>query len=305
LGAAVRIAGESLPADAASSPARLAAAAADAGLPPQQRLEAAYGAGRASAILGETLANTFHRAPAGAPAGNDPPTDGAGAAALYHAIETEGTTSTKVALAERGLLSPDSVADKIGVAMAAPLRNLQPMPELGPLAPRFAALFYTIGDVEAAAPWADLAEGSGSGAALWPYHVLIKQGDPIGIGDWEQQANLDPPVLARILTILSAFGVTAPPTGHAAGDDRQEPPLSELVAMDKAARQSRVGETVLRALAILGSDGPSHAHPLALRRVLADLDAVRLHNEAHTLAFEAITAALAGAPLSASHAAGP
>lgn len=296
LGAAARIAGEPLPADPAAATARLVAAATDPGLPPEQRLEAAYGAGRASAMLGETLADMFHGTQsAGAPSTGGPPSDGAAAAALYHAIETEDATQTKLALAERGLLSPDSVADKVGVAMANPLRNLQPVPELGNLAPRFAALFYTIGDVEAAAPWADLAEESGGGAALWPYHVLLKQGDPVGIGDWEQQANLEPAVLARIQSILSAFGVTTPPTGHAAGDDRPEPTFSDLLAMDRAARESHVGETVLRAIAILGPDGPAHAHPLALRRALADLDAVHLHNEAHTLAFEAITAALAGA----------
>ncbi len=48
----------------------------------------------------------------------------------------------------------------------------------------------------------------------------------------------------------------------------------------------------MRAIALLGRGGPANAHPLALRRALADLDAVRLHNEARALAFEAITATL-------------
>jgi hypothetical protein len=96
------------------------------------------------------------------------------------------------------------------------------------------------------------------------------------------------------MTILAAFGVTTPPSPDArvAGDREPEPDFTQLLAMDQAATNFRVGETVLRALALLGRNGPAHAHPLALRRVLADLDASRLHDEAHALAFEAITATL-------------
>jgi hypothetical protein len=298
LGPAARIAGAPLPADPASAaPARLVAAAGDPKLPPEQRLEAAFAAGRASAMLGETLADMFQAAPfvPGLTADGPAPADGATAAGLYHAIESEDATGVKLALAGRGLLSPENIADKISVAMAVPLRNLQPVPELGKLAADFAALFYTLGDVEAATPWAELADQSGGSAALWPYRVLLKQADAVGIADWEQQAKLPPAFAARILTILSAFGVTAPPSDPAAGEDRPEAPLADLLAMDQSARDSHIGETTLRALAMLGRDGPAHAHPLTLRRVLADLDQVRLHSEARALAFEAITATLAEA----------
>jgi len=129
---------------------------------------------------------------------------------------------------------------------------------------------------------------------LWPYRVLIKQAEPGAIGDWEQAAGIDPAYQARIVTILSAFGITAPPRplARVAGDDRPEPAFADLLAMDKSAKDLHVGETVLRALSVLGRGGPSVVHPLALRRVLADLDQVSLHSEAHALAFEAITAAL-------------
>jgi hypothetical protein len=193
-------------------------------------------------------------------------------------------------------LSPTGIADKIGVAMADQLRALQPEPELSELAPRFAMLFYTLGDIDAATPWAELAAESGNGAALWPYRVLLKQADPIGIGEWQQQAGLDRAHMARIVTILSAFGVTAPPSPRlaVAGDNRREPNFADLLAIDQAAASGHVGETTLRAIALLGSGGPSQAHPLALRRALADLDMVLLHAEAHALAFEAITATLRG-----------
>jgi hypothetical protein len=304
LGAVARIAGAPLPAAADSSPSRLAAAAHDPRLAPEQRLEAAFGAGRASAMYGDDLATLFRAAPPAAGATPDAgatdaaPSDGGAAAALFHAIETDGDTHRKLALAERGLLSPEGVADKISVAMAQPLRDLQPVPELGVVAARMAIVFYTLGDTEAATPWAELAEQSGAGAAVWPYRVLLKQADPLGIADWEQQSGLDDPHLARVLMTLSAFGVTAPPAAsrHIAGEDRPDPAMPDLLAIDRSASALRVGETTLRAIAMLGQDGPARAHPLALRRALADLDGVQMHNEARALAFEAITAALATAP---------
>ncbi len=272
-------------------------------VPPSGRLEAAFAAGRASALTGEFIGKLFQSiattggSPGGAPA------DGTSAAQLYDAIAREGPIGLRVGLAERGVLSPDGVADKVGVAMVAPLRSFQPVEELGAVAPHMAILFYTVGDNDAAAPWAELADSSGNGALLWPYRVLLKQADAGGIGDWQQKSGLDAPHFARILTILSAFGVVRPPSHNTeiAGEDRPEPAFPELLAMDKAAGDRRVGEVVLHALALLGRAGVAQAHPLALRRALADLDQVSLHGEARVLAFEAITAAL----FDGSHGAGP
>jgi hypothetical protein len=296
LGAAARIAGAPLSVDIQTAPpASLVAIASDPNASPDVRLEGAFAAGRASAVYGEFLAKLFAASPAaGVPADGGPPADGAGAAALYHAIVQEGAVDQRVSLAERGLLSADGISDKIGVAMVSPLRAFEPVPELGPVAARMAILFYTLGDVEAATPWAELADSNGGGALLWPYRILLKQAEPGGIGDWEQAAGLDPAYQGRILTILAAFGAAKPPRGSArvAGDDRAEAPFADLLGIDKSAKDLHVGETVLRALNLLGRGGPATIHPLALRRVLADLDQVSLHSEAHALAFEAITAAL-------------
>jgi len=277
-----------------STPAIAVAAARDVKIAPERRLEAAFAAGRASALYGETLANIFHATPSQTALQDGPPIDGAGAAALFQAIDRADDINVKLALAERGLLSPAGISDKIGVAMAAPLRNLQPVPELEPLAARLAIVFYTLGDTDAASPWADLAVSSGGGAALWPYRILLKQADPIGIADWERQAGLDAAHGARIRLILSAFGVTTPPANSAriAGDNQREPAFADLLAIDAAAEAGHTGETTLRAIALLGRGGPAAAHPLALSRALADLEAVHLHNEARALAFEAITATL-------------
>lgn len=294
LGAASIIAGIPPSADPVSSPpARLVAVAINPRVPPEQRVDAGFAAGRASALTGEFLAKLMQGATGGnVPSG--PPTDGASAAALYHAIGQEGPVDQRIGMAEHGLLSPEGVADKVGVAMVAPLRNFQAVAELATVAPRMAILFYTIGDTEAAAPWAELADTTGNGALLWPYRMLLKQADANGIGDWQQKAGLDAPHFSRVLTILSAFDLVRPPNPNAeiAGDDRAEPPFPDLLAMDKAAAGRRSGEAVLYALALLGRGGPAQAHPLALRRVLADLDQVSLHSEARLLAFEAITATL-------------
>jgi len=303
LGAALIIAGIPPSADPASSPpSRLVAVATNPRAPADQRVEAGFAAGRASALTGEFIGKLLQAAPGGSvPSGA--PTDGSGAAALYHAIGQEGAVEQRIALAEHGLLSPEGVADKVGVAMVGPLRNFQAVAELGAVAPRMAILYYTVGDIEAAAPWAELAETSGNGALLWPYKALLKQADAGGISDWQQKAGIDEAHFSRVLTILSAFNVVRPPSGNAqtAGDDRPEPPFPDLLAMDKAAAGRRAGETVLYALALLGRGGPAQAHPLALRRVLADLDQTSLHNEARQLAFEAITAAL----FEGTHGAGP
>jgi hypothetical protein len=296
LGAAARISGSPLAADPRNSPPpHLVAAAMDTQNDPGLRLENAFAAGRASALTGEFLAKLFAASPsAGLLAEGGAPSDGAGAAALYQAIAQDSTIEQKLTLVERGVLSPLGVSDKVGVAMASPLHAFQPVPELGTVAQRFAILFYTIGDIEAATPWAELADADGKPALLWPYRVLIKQADMTGIGDWEEASGLDAPHLARVLMILSAFGITKPPAGttRIAGDDRPEAPFAELLGMDQSAKDLHVGETVLRALTVLGREGPAQAHPLTLRRVLADLEQVSLHNEARALAFEAITAAI-------------
>jgi len=295
LGAAARILGLPLSIDIRTAPpAHLVAVALDPASSPEAKLEGAFAAGRASALDGEFLAKVFASSPSGGIATGAAPADGAGAAALYSAIVQEGAVEQRLGLAERGLLSADGIADKVGVAMLIPLRKFEPVPELGPIAARMAILFYTVGDLDAAAPWAELADSSGNGALLWPYRVLIKQAEPGAIGNWDQAAGLDPTYRARIVTILSAFGAARPPKGSArvAGDDRPEAPFADMIAIDKSAKDLHVGETVLRALAILGRGGPANLHPLALRRVLADLDQVNMHNEAHALAFEAITAAL-------------
>jgi hypothetical protein len=261
--------------------AREAGAARDTQLSPSERLEAAFAAGRASAIDGDALAKLFRSASADAgavPPGQ--PTSGAEAARLFHAIERAGDPAQKLALAERGLFSPDGVLDAVGVAMAVPIRALKPAS--GAQAARIAMLLFAAGDTAAAAQWAKLA-----GVELWPYRVLMKQAEPRDFAKWAKQSHLDARRFGRMTAILSAFGAARPAENSA-------PETPDLKALDQAARALRVGETALRALIVLGSDGPANADSETLHHVLAALDHATMHEEARALAFEAMTATFLG-----------
>ena len=296
LGALARIGGAPLPADPPSDEptatriAYRAAVGTDPKVPAARRLEAAFAAARASALGGDAYARILRSAPVRgqAPPGGEPPASGEQAAALFQAIEQSADPGRKLALAEHRLLSPDGAIDGVSAAMAEPLRKVRPDPALAALAARFAICFYAVGDIKAATPWADLAKRSGSDTAVWPYRALLKPPGSGELAGWEKRAHLDPAGRDRIVAILSAFGVASPEHYGETADDTQE--------IDKAATQLHVGETTLRALAILGPGGPAGASPQTLNRVLKSLDRVALHDEARALAFEAITAVVLARP---------
>ena len=284
LGVLVRIEGRPLPAALPNaSIAELAAIGFDPKLPPAQRLEAAFQAARASAVDGTALARILQAAPARGKAPKGPPANGVEAAALFHATEL-ADPARKLTLGEGGLLSPAGAVDQMSVALAVPLRALRPSPALGPLSARFARLFYTVGDTASARPWAELAARSGQGGAVWPYRAVLRETNP---GEkWRSHARVKE--TDRVMAVASAFG--GAPVVTAA--DRS--PSADIAAMDEAANSQRVGETVLRALALLGPTGPGQTDAEALGRILTDLDRVNLHDEARALAFEALAAPLSG-----------
>src|SRR5579883_266702 len=159
-GVLVRIAGQPLPATLPdASIAELAAIGLDPKLPPARRLEAAFEAGRASAVDGAALAKILQSAPAHGRAQPQPPTSGVDAAVLFHAIE-QAAPARKLALAEGGILSPAGGIDQVSVALAVPLRAVKPGPGSASLSARFARLLYAVGDIDAARPWAELATRS-------------------------------------------------------------------------------------------------------------------------------------------------
>jgi hypothetical protein len=311
LGALARIGGAPLPADPPSPTgpsgepggriAYLAAVGNDPKVPRTRRLEAAFTAARASALGGDAYAKILRSAPVHGQAAlkGEPPASGEQAASLFQAIDRSADPKQKLALAEQGLLSPDGAVDGVSAAMAVPLRAVKPDPALSALAARFAAIFYAVGDLKTAAPWADLARRSGSDAMVWPYRALLKPPGPGELAAWEKRAHLDPGRLERIAAILSAFGVGPPEhPGEVTGQASSELGREDLQEIDRAATQLHVGETTLRALVILGGEGPAGASPQSLHGVLEALDRVALHDEARALAFEAITAVVFARPSS-------
>ena len=270
--------------------AYLVAVGNDPKVPTARRLEAAFAAARASALGGDAYAKILRSAPVRGPAAlsGEPPVSGEQAASLFQAIDRSADPRQKLALAERGLLSPEGAIDGVSAAMAVALRPVKPEPAL---AARFAAYFYAVGDFKAATPWADLAKRSGLESVLWPYRALLRPPGSGELAEWKKRVRLDPGQLERIVAVLSAFGV-----GSATDQASIASSQGDLQELDNAAAHLHVGETTLRALAILGSGGPVGASPETLHHVLTALDRVSLHEEARTLAFEAITAIVLAHP---------
>jgi hypothetical protein len=288
LGALARIRGAQLSADQTpgdppdTRTAYLVAVASDPKISAARRLEAAFGAARASAFGGQDYARLLQSAPAHGEAspGGEPPASGQQAAGLFQSIERSADPARKVALVQRGLLSPDGAVDGVSTAMVEPLRKAKPEPGN---AAQFALCLYAVGDQKAAAPWAALAKRSD--VTIWPYRALAKPPAPGELAEWEKRAALDPGRRERMAAILSAFGIGPEPSAESGSP-------ADLKDLDDAATAQRSGETALRALAILGRGGPAGASPQTLHHVLKALDRVNLHDEARALAFEAMTATL-------------
>jgi hypothetical protein len=96
---------------------------------------------------------------------------------------------------------------------------------------------------------------------------------------------------ALLLTLLDALGVEVPSQAwlETVGPVREmaaPPPPGLVAALDRSAKEGRVGETVLLALAVLGADAPAKIHPSAIGPVVRALVDIGLAREARALARE-------------------
>jgi hypothetical protein len=96
---------------------------------------------------------------------------------------------------------------------------------------------------------------------------------------------------ALLLTLLDALGADVPPQAwlETVGPAREMsalPPPGLVAALDRGAKEGRVGETVLIALAVLGADAPGKIHPSVIGPVVRALVAIGLAGEARALALE-------------------
>lgn len=163
------------------------------------------------------------------------------------------------------------------------------------------------GDLEKAANWYGIAQGSGSARlgrlqalraaltvirpserfAYWPAVSLV----------WLEQADLGEFPHARLaeqLILFEAFDLESDPVvldRLSFNEDEIEgylPPPAVLENMAQAARAGRLGETVANVLVVVGPSGPRGAHPRGLAAAVAALRAVGLEADARALAGEAL-----------------
>ena len=139
-----------------------------------------------------------------------------------------------------------------------------------------------------------------------PAVVSINRGvrwEKRSLANWRAAQDARAPETAggRAASLLSVFTALDEPLSEAdwlaMADAEPRPEAASLPTADlwfglaRAANQNRVGESVLRALLVLGDDGPAGVHPIVLYRVVASLTQVGLQPQARALALEALLAA--------------
>lgn len=179
---------------------------------------------------------------------------------------------------------------------------------------------FAAGRPNAALAWVEIAaRGRGldptAGAAfdrLWPLAQLAQadnrfEWEPDRIVRWQEDAARraeqdgpetdGAPVAARVIGLLDALEKPIPPGlwSQLVGEDANTPvPMPAFAlwqALDSAAGELRVGETIALALVMLGADGASVASPYALQRAVMALHTLGLDSDARALALEAAIAA--------------
>ncbi len=120
---------------------------------------------------------------------------------------------------------------------------------------------------------------------------------------WRSTRDVFAPEAAgdQIMLLYSLFEALGEPlsesdwqvlVGAAASEPAARPPAAELwFGLERAAAEGRVGETVLRALIMLGEDGLGRTDPIVLAAAIRGLVKVGLAEEARSLAVEAAFAA--------------
>ncbi len=314
--AMVRAVGKDLPVDAlgaGAEPWLLAAVAAHG--PAADRLALAERAAAMGALTSPDLARlyaaeTFSEAELSAPAGTQPNTPRE-RARLYQRNARQSDPAVMAAALEGARFSPlyGATAKLHADALAA----LPPLPEMTATAGR--ALFAT-GRADAARPWlqeARLRQDAAPAAAaalraLWPYERVAEAPaaapfSPEMLTAWRatQPPGTPKPEIDRrhtlVLGLLQALGEPVAsadwlmPLTDATVDARPVPDAAILRALDLAAAQGRIGETVALALIALGNEGPAVVHPEALFRAVAALRRIGLEADAKALALEAMAAA--------------
>ncbi len=179
--------------------------------------------------------------------------------------------------------------------LAPHILRVQPFDALPGFAPLAASALLVAGQPEGASLWYDAASRNAATAAaaarLWPVMRVWGIGDPGQAMAWVESVGPRPVLVAA--GVLGALGNALPDRVltarlDVAGSAAIAPALWEL--LNGAARDKRVGGTLLAGLTMLDKTGFDKADPVVLARVVAALRAVGLERDAKMLATEIVFA---------------
>ena len=280
-----------------AKPAGLAgavAAARDASLPLEKRIEAAEVAFAGGLVSVDELTQLYGQAKFS----GDPltmPDSPLTRAQLYQAAAQAFDPVRRAEYVQRALLNGRARGTYfVQGAIYRPIADkITPATNLAWFAPEAARLMFWSGNVDRGGFWLNLAQGASMaqpdiGLAIPGLQILAQiaglpgnyEADPVMT--WQQSGG-NPAIAERLRGIRAGLGMSGGITPVAGG---------EAATIGQAAQAGRRGETVLLALVALGGQGLANADSAALAQSLGGLDAVGLQEEARRIGLEA--AILAG-----------
>ncbi|MCH9806262.1 MAG: hypothetical protein K0U74_00875 [Alphaproteobacteria bacterium] len=306
------------------SPAVLVVMAGDKSLPAVVRIVAAEKAAAAALVPAEVLAEAYRSAPAGRDIevmksggeGEGMTNPAIHRAGLFVRAVRQQTPLRKVRLI-RSLLDASRKSDLYlpGLElMAQPVRELQPVPEIGWFAETAIEVLLYSGHLERARDWLRLAETAdprGPGAlAHWAALLDIAGGAGAASGggnlaSLERLANrgdFRSAELHRLATVLDALNYHVPiPLWEAASrtpqpNDGHLPATGILSRLQQAAKSGDAELSKLLVLNAIGPDGPRGANLIALGDSIRALKRAGLEREARLIGLEALFVAWPRAP---------
>ncbi|HET6158867.1 MAG TPA: hypothetical protein VFE34_11015 [Dongiaceae bacterium] len=271
-----------------------AAAARDASLPLDQRIEAAELAFAGGLVSIDELIQLYRQAKfTGDPLSM--PDSPMMRAQLYVAADQAFDPVRRAQFVQRALETARARGTYfVQGAVYRPIADkITPSPNLAWFAPEGARLMFWSGNVERGGFWLNLAQGAAAGqpeiARVLPGLQILAQmagltgnydADPVMT--WQQTGG-NPGIAERLRSIEAGLGLPGGIAPVASG---------EAAAISQAAQAGRRGETVLLAVVALGGRGLGGADSATLAQSLGGLNAVGLKDEARRIGLEA--AILAG-----------
>ena len=238
-----------------------------------------------------------------------------GRALMVQAIEAQAVPALRaelmaVALAIAGT---QGAHDIMAHALADLVRTVPPEPGHGWFSGTAGRAMLAVGDREAAAAWYALATEQAPGDAeaaegalrLWPLMLLGSDEAHVSAAEFEawrasQQGDGDAAAALASVSRQNALAMLVDALGGRIDPEVWDRLLAEagfvmaavpapalVLALESAAGEGRLGETVLLALLLLGGEGPAAAPVAAVAPVVSGLVSVGLVEEARALALEA------------------